>query len=225
MDSIETKTPYSEAYPEAYSQPSYASAHRNRNRGRSRGRQPYPQISSRAQRDGVSRRSKFHWQKQRPELRLNVDLPAVLPLNVNSSDANGSTTARTNSRSRSRGQSVLAVRERAQEEPVSSCPFAYSVSRSESIARSPDMDVDAMHGSDLDVQMMSPSCFQSEYSEAYPARRASPFRYSNSLHTRFSGFSLSPSPVALSPVEATEDYRENLFNISPTRCTLFALSV
>lgn len=111
---FQPKTPYVDIY----TQPS----RRHRYRGRSRGRQPYPQRSSR---DSGSRRSRFR--KNKPDLKLNVDLPSFLPLHVHS---NGSTTVGTHPRSRSRSpdRSVQDFRRRAREESLSSCPFAYSLS-------------------------------------------------------------------------------------------------
>jgi len=80
------KTPY----PGIYTQPT----RRHRYRARSRGRQPYPQRSSP---DRLSRRGRFR--RNKPDLKLNVELPSFLPMHVHS---NGSTTVGTHPQSRSR---------------------------------------------------------------------------------------------------------------------------
>ncbi|THH11438.1 hypothetical protein EW145_g672 [Phellinidium pouzarii] len=222
-------------YADIYSQPSYSPARRSRYRGRSRARQPYPQLASLAQRDAATRRAKFQPRKHKPELRLNVDLPAFLPLHVDLSGANGSTTARTHSRSQSRSppRSIIDLRRRAQEESVSSHPFAYSVSQSASFIPGPDMDIDGEREDvdrsesqpDFDVHMISPSGVaegeEEEIDQDETRRFSRPAVDSESFHTSFDGFSLSPSPVSCtSPAGATEDGRENTFHVTTSGCTL-----
>ncbi|OCB86304.1 Pkinase-domain-containing protein [Sanghuangporus baumii] len=229
----EPKSPYSDAY----AQQSYTPSRRSRYRGRSRGRQPYPQLTVRAHRDGASRRTRFQPRRRKPELRVNVDLPALMPLHVNSSEANGSATARTHTRSRSSTHSVLAVRERAQEHSVESCPFAYSVSRSGSFMPGPEMEIDGDHQRisdsrypahhDNDVHMISPSNIpdEEEYAilDSEDAQRYSKVGHTDSFHTSFDGFSLSPSPVSrTSPARATENARDDTFRVSSSGRTLIS---
>lgn len=213
----ESKSPYSDIY----SQQTYSPPHRARYRGRSRARQPYPRLSSYARRDSLTRRAKLQSRKQKPELRLNVDLPAFLPM----SSGNDSGTARTDShsRSRSRGRPFGA---HARAEPVDSHPFAYSVSRTASFVPGPDMDVDVERlavnefpdEQDYDVHMISPS--QATEEETHHSRVAQYSRSTNdsgSLAASFDGFSLLPSPTsATSPAEAVEDADENAYQVSPS---------
>ncbi|KAI5123265.1 hypothetical protein M0805_001354 [Coniferiporia weirii] len=228
-----SKTPYTDVY----TQRSYTPTRRSRYRGRSQARQPYPQLASYAQRDIATRRARFQPRKHKPELRLNIDLPAFLPLHVDASRANGSETARTHSHSRSRSpqRSVLDLRRRAQEESVSSCPFAYSVSQSASFIPGPNMDVDEEREGfdelesepDFDVHMISPSGAaegedEDDFDERDVRRFSRPTVDSESFHTSFDGFSISPSPISCtSPAGATEDGRvDNRFRVSTSGGTL-----
>lgn len=206
-----TKVPYSETY---VPQQGYEASRRSRFRMRSRGRQPYPQPSSR---DPASRRrSKFQVRRQRPELKLNVDNLQSFP-----QQRGGADNPQKQSANSSSVRSVLAVRHRAQEKPVSSCPFAYSVSRSASFIPGPDMDVDALYSAlqeserqpDYDVHMISPSVIQGEDDE--DTRHYSPLASSPSSYDNF-----TVSPLAGSPAGATEDARENVFRVTTSGRTI-----
>lgn len=198
------KTPY----PDIYTQPT----RRHRYRGRSRGRQPYPQRSSR---DSLSRKGRFR--KNKPDLKLNVDLPSFLPMHVHS---NGSTTVGTHPRSRSRSpdRSVRDFRRRAREESLSSSPFAYSLSRSVHSANL-GMDLDReqyreLYSSPADVQMISPSDF-SDFPPRTIRLSSGQIAEAESFHTSFDGSSLSHSVGSVaSPSGATEDSREHPIVVS-----------
>ena len=91
---------------------------------------------------------------------------------------------------------------------MESCPFAYSVSRSGSFVQGPGMEIDGDHRrindsrftshQDNDVQMISPSHMLDEEEYAIlgseDAQRFSNVGHTDSFHTSFDGFSLSPSP-------------------------------
>lgn len=180
---------------------------RNHGRNHSRGRQPYPQRSSR---ESLSRRSRHR--RNRPDLKVDVDLPPSIPLHVHS---NGSTTIGnyTQSRSRSPEQYVRDFRRHVRDESVSSSPFAYSVSRSAySPDRNMDLDRDRYTTSPADIHMFSPAVVVNGTGR-YSGQNAE----TESFHTSFDGSTLSHSVVSVvSPSGATEDSRERAIILEPS---------